>query len=57
MSKDMLGSVMRAAVGVPQTRLNLLATIASKVAGNQRQTLPWPRETSADCTLHAVEHW
>ena len=32
MSKDMLGSVVRAAVGVPQDRLEVLAKIASRMA-------------------------
>jgi len=34
MSKDMLGPVIRAAVGVPQNRLELLAKIASAFAGD-----------------------
>ena len=34
MSKDMLGSVVRAAIGVPQERLDLLAKIASTFAGD-----------------------
>ncbi|MHB8860216.1 MAG: hypothetical protein ACYC48_00570 [Minisyncoccota bacterium] len=34
MSKDMLGSVVRAAVGVPQERLDTLAKIASKLAAD-----------------------
>jgi len=34
MSKDMLGSVVRAAVGVPQDRLDALAKIASRMAAS-----------------------
>ena len=41
MSKDMLGSVVRAAVGVPQGRLNLLAKIASMLAGDNPNGDKW----------------
>lgn len=41
MSKDMLGSVIRAAVGVPQNRLNLLAKIASKFAVDHPEGDAW----------------
>jgi len=41
MSKDMLGSVVRAAVGVPQKRLDLLAKIASRFAGDNPEGDAW----------------
>jgi len=41
MSKDMLGSVIRAAVGVPQKRLDLLAKIASKFADDNPEGDGW----------------
>ena len=40
MSKDMLGSVVRAAVGVPQDRLDLLARIASRFSVGQPISRP-----------------
>lgn len=41
MSKDMLGPVVRAAVGVPQERCELLAKIASDFAGNNPRGEQW----------------
>lgn len=41
MSKDMLGSVVRAAVGVPQDRLEVLAKIASKMAADHPMGEVW----------------
>lgn len=40
MSKDMLGSVVRAAVGVPQDRLDTLAKIASRFSVEHPQVRP-----------------
>ncbi len=41
MSKDMLGSVVRAAVGVPQDRLDVLAKIASTLAADNPAGAIW----------------
>jgi len=41
MSKDMLGSVVRATVGVPQGRLELLARIASDLASDNTRGDDW----------------
>lgn len=41
MSKDMLGSVVRAAVGVPQDRLDALAKIASRMAESHPMGEVW----------------
>jgi hypothetical protein len=41
MSKDMLGSVVRAAVGVPQGRMELLARIASDLAHDNARGEDW----------------
>lgn len=41
MSKDMLGSVVRAAVGVPQERLDTLAKIASKMSSDNPDGATW----------------
>jgi len=41
MSKDMLGSVVRAAVGVPQNRLDALAKIASAMAADDTAGSMW----------------
>jgi hypothetical protein len=41
MSKDMLGSVVRAAVGVPQDRLNVLAKIASAMSADAPTGEAW----------------
>ncbi len=41
MSKDMIGSVVRAAVGVPQERLELLARIASDFAKDNPRGYDW----------------
>lgn len=57
MSKDMLGSVVRAAVGVPQDRLDLLARVASKIAGDNPQGAAWYSwiDQSVDQGLPVVE--
>ncbi|MBU6388718.1 hypothetical protein KGQ72_02515 [Patescibacteria group bacterium] len=41
MSKDMLGSVVRAAVGVPQNRMDVLAKIASAMAADNPAGEAW----------------
>jgi len=41
MSKDMLGSVIRAAVGVPQDRMDVLAKIASAMAADNPAGEAW----------------
>ena len=41
MSKDMLGSVVRASVGVPQERLDTLAKIASAMAADSPEGGAW----------------
>ncbi len=41
MSKDMLGSVVRAAVGVPQDRMNALAKLASAMAASASEGRAW----------------
>ena len=41
MSKDMLGSVVRAAVSVPQDSLDVLAKVASKLASDVATSVAW----------------
>jgi hypothetical protein len=47
MSKDMIGSVVRAAVGVPQGRLDTLAKLASAMAGDSPQGEVWHQHLTA----------
>jgi len=57
MSQDMLGSVVRAAVGVPQDRLEVLAKIASKMAASHPMGEAWHenlKKLLLEGPLHAV---